>query len=84
MTSDKKQVIWRLLDGKPGHEKQSLSLIKALNCEFGVKTVNVDSRNFLFLILFSINKIKKLPKPNFIIGARLAVLAPVFSTRPAW
>tara|TARA_B110000208_G_scaffold170198_1_gene211558 strand:+ start:2287 stop:3201 length:915 start_codon:yes stop_codon:yes gene_type:complete len=69
MTSDKKQVIWRLLDGKPGHEKQSLSLIKALNCEFGVKTVNVDSRNFLFLILFSINKIKKLPKPNFIIGA---------------
>jgi len=69
MTSDKKQVIWRLLDGKPGHEKQSLSLIKALNCEFGVKTVNVDSRNFLFSILFSINKIKKLPKPNFIIGA---------------
>jgi mitochondrial fission protein ELM1 len=31
--------------------------------------VNVDSRNFLFSILFSINKIKKLPKPNFIIGA---------------
>jgi len=30
--------------------------------------VNVDSRNFLFSILFSINKIKKLPKPNFIIG----------------
>jgi len=69
MISDKKQVIWRLLDGKPGHEKQSLSLIKALNCEFGLKAVNVDSRNFLFSILFSINKIKKLPKPNFIIGA---------------
>jgi len=68
MMRNKKQVIWRLLDGKPGHEKQSLSLINALNFEFGVKTVNIDSRNFLFSILFSLNKIKKLPRPNFIIG----------------
>ena len=68
MTRNKKKVIWRLLDGKEGHEKQSASLIKALSNEFGVNTVNVDSRNFLFSILFSINKKKKLPKPNFIIG----------------
>ena len=68
MIRNKKQVIWRLLDGKAGHEKQSLSLINALNSEVGVKTINIDSRSFLFFILFSIGKLKRFPKPDFIIG----------------
>tara|TARA_B100000767_G_scaffold275021_1_gene310073 strand:- start:250 stop:1152 length:903 start_codon:yes stop_codon:yes gene_type:complete len=68
MIRNKKQVIWRLLDGKAGHEKQSLSLINALNCEVGVKTINIDSKSFLFSIFFLIGKLKRIPKPDFIIG----------------
>ena len=68
MIRHKKQVIWRLLDGKPGHEKQSFSLIKALNYELDIKTVNIDIRSFVFSILFLTNKLKKLPRPDFIVG----------------
>ncbi len=68
MIRDKKKVIWRLLDGKAGHENQSLSLIKALNYELVIETVNIDIKSFVFPILFSINKLKRHPRPDFIIG----------------
>ena len=65
----KVKIIWRLLDGKTGHEKQTQSLIDALKSETVVKSVNIDVRSFLFSILFLVNKLKELPKPDFIIGA---------------
>ena len=66
---NKTQIIWRLLDGKIGHEKQTLSLIDALKNEVVIKTINVDIKSFLFSIIFSMYKLKELPKPDFIIGA---------------
>ena len=65
----KVKIIWRLLDGKTGHEKQTQSLIDALKSETVIKSVNIDVRSFLFSILFLVNKLKELPKPDFIIGA---------------
>ena len=68
-TKQKKTMIWRLLDGKTGHEKQTLSLIKALKDETAIKTIDIKIRNFLFLILLSMNELKKIQKPDFIIVA---------------
>ena len=68
-TKQKKTVIWKLLDGKTGHEKQILSLVKALKDEAAIKTIDIKIRSFLSLILFSINKLKKIQKPDFIIAA---------------
>jgi mitochondrial fission protein ELM1 len=68
-TKQKKTMIWQLLDGKTGHEKQILSLVNALKGETAIKTIDIKVRSFLFLILFSINKLKKIQKPDFIIGA---------------
>ena len=65
----KVKIIWRLLDGKIGHEKQTQSLIDALKSETVIKSISINVRSFLFSILFSINKLKELPKPDFIIGA---------------
>jgi mitochondrial fission protein ELM1 len=68
-TKQKKTVIWRLLDGKTGHEKQTLSLVNALKNETAIKTIDIKNRNLLFLILFSMNELKKIQKPDFIIAA---------------
>ena len=68
-TKQKKTVIWKLLDGKTGHEKQILSLVKALKDEAAIKTIDIKIRSFLSLILFSINKLKKIQKPDCIIAA---------------
>tara|TARA_B100000795_G_scaffold210412_1_gene163956 strand:- start:319 stop:1233 length:915 start_codon:yes stop_codon:yes gene_type:complete len=65
----KKIVIWRLLDGKTGHEKQTLSLVSALRDETAIKIINIKIRNFLSLVLFSMNELKKNQKPDFIIAA---------------
>ena len=65
----KKTVIWKLLDGKTGHEKQILSLVKALKDEAAIKTIDIKIQSFLSLILFSINKLKKIQKPDCIIAA---------------
>ena len=68
-TKQKKTVIWKLLDGKTGHEKQIHSLVKALKDEVAIKTIDIKIRSFLSLILFSMNKLKKIQKPDFIIAA---------------
>ena len=50
-TKQKKIVIWRLLDGKTGHEKQTLSLINALRHETAIKTIDIKIRSFVYSIL---------------------------------
>ena len=68
-TKQKKTVIWKLLDGKTGHEKQIMSLVNALKDEAAIKTIDIKLRSFLSLILFSMNKLKRIQKPDFIIAA---------------
>ena len=66
--------IWRLIDGKPGHEKQSLGLVLALSklkkvtCDDIKVGHSVPTQIIEFLLgVFPLGK--KLKKPNLIIGA---------------
>ena len=67
-TKHKKTVIWRLLDGKTGHEKQTLSLINALKHETDIKTIDIKIRSFLYSILLRC-ELRKIQAPDFIIAA---------------
>lgn len=65
--------IWRFIDGKAGHEKQSIAAINALsrkiNCE--VCDIDLPAKTIFPLALLSgkLKKLKNLSKPNLIIGA---------------
>jgi len=64
--------IWRFIDGKAGHEKQSTAAINALskkiNCE--VFDIDLPTKNSFFGAFFSgkLKTLKKLDKPSLIIG----------------
>ena len=67
------KIIWRLLDGKTGHEKQSLALVKNLKNQANCKIFNINIQDlenpFLALILKKYNLNKGLIRPDIAIGA---------------
>ena len=67
------KIIWRLLDGKTGHEKQSLALVKNLKNQANCKIYNINIQDlqnpFLALILKKYNLNKGLIRPDIAIGA---------------
>ena len=67
------KTIWRLLDGKTGHEKQSLALVKNLKNQANFKIYNINIQDlqnpFLALILKKYNLNKGLIRPDIAIGA---------------
>ena len=67
------KTIWRLLDGKAGHEKQSLALVKNLKNQANCKIFNINIQDlenpFLALILKKYNLNKGLIRPDIAIGA---------------
>ena len=67
MNLQKEIIIWRFLDGKIGHEKQSLALVKFLKIETKTKLFNIGISN-LASIFLKYKKLIKLPKPDLIIG----------------
>ncbi|MES9906239.1 MAG: ELM1/GtrOC1 family putative glycosyltransferase, partial [Sedimenticola sp.] len=77
------RVIWRLLDGKPGHENQTLGLCRALECLLSIKrldiTVGSKPSQLLDLLLGRFPAAAELPLPDLIMGAghvtHLALLA---------
>ena len=64
-------VIWQLTDGKPGHEQQSLGLIRAIERLVPVQTVRIDLRQQpIGLMDLLMRRIPyDFPKPHFVIGA---------------
>lgn len=71
-------IIWRLLDGKPGHESQTLGLARAMQCladERGqsVDIIDVPVAQFRFSVWrFLLKRClvgQGLPSPDFILGA---------------
>jgi mitochondrial fission protein ELM1 len=83
-TSESKiYVIWRLLDGKAGHEAQTLGLLKALEKKVRIDPYEIDTptcrKSFLGFIFKYFEPGKSLPSPDLIIGAgnrtHLALLA---------
>ena len=67
------KTIWRLLDGKTGHEKQSLALVKNLKNQANCKIYNINIQDlqnpFIALILKKYNLNKGLIRPDIAIGA---------------
>ena len=67
------KTIWRLLDGKTGHEKQSLALVKNLKSQANCKIYNINIQDlqnpFLAIILKKYNLNKGLIRPDIAIGA---------------
>jgi len=71
--TSKSAVIWRIFDGKPGHDNQSYGLIKALKnlSVFDCYDINSNAlgHNFLNLILKKYPPGEGLPNPDLIISA---------------
>ena len=70
---EKIKVIWRFLDGKAGHDKQSLALVQSLKNQVKCRTfdINVQSqRNPILNIIFKNYKLPEgITKPDIAIGA---------------
>ena len=69
----KNKIIWRLLDGKKGHEKQSLALVRSLKEQSRCRIFDINIQDlenpFLALIFKKNNLNKGLIKPDIAIGA---------------
>ena len=67
------KIIWRLIDGKAGHDKQSLALVENLKNQTSCKIFNINIQNlespFVALIFKKYNLDKLLTKPDIAIGA---------------
>lgn len=82
-TESKDYVVWRLLDGKAGHESQTLGLVKALEKKLNVSCVDIEApsrwSSFAGFVFKYFNPAQSLPAPDLIIGAgnrtHLALLA---------
>lgn len=78
-------VVWRLLDGKPGHEKQSLGLIQGLEAIMPVATYELDMR-FKALYWRQLRRhiagaAGDLPAPDLIVGVGHATHVPMLLAR---
>ncbi|HDZ15832.1 MAG TPA: nucleoside-diphosphate sugar epimerase [Methylophaga aminisulfidivorans] len=71
--AENSMVIWRLTDGKPGHESQSEGLVNALKRKMDCQSIDIRVSNRiqpLFDLLSSTWPAgKSLPRPDFIVGA---------------
>ena len=66
--------IWRLLDGKPGHENQSLGLVNALRrlCPCAIHDIPLEQGRFkplLYLLSGTYSPAVSLPAPDLIVAA---------------
>jgi mitochondrial fission protein ELM1 len=66
MRLKKEIIVWRFLDGKIGHEKQSLALVNSLDLE--IKLLNIPITNLIITTFINIRKLTKFSRPDLIIG----------------
>jgi mitochondrial fission protein ELM1 len=81
-------VVWRLLDGKPGHEHQSLGLVNAMQQRLAVQVVDVavgsSGAGWLYLAAGVWPAGKQLPKPDMIVGAGHATHGHMLAAKRAY
>jgi uncharacterized protein len=81
--------IWRMIDGKPGHEKQSLGLVLALaklqnvNCH-EIKIGDSGLKNFFNYCFARFKEGINLPKPDLLIGAGHRTHLPMLAAKRAY
>ncbi|MEM7467576.1 MAG: ELM1/GtrOC1 family putative glycosyltransferase [Pseudomonadota bacterium] len=79
-------VIWRLVDGKKGHERQSSGLVQALGklCECSVHDLNADLSTSL-MTMFGLRRRRfPSPRPDLIIGAGRKCQLPLILSKRAF
>lgn len=80
-------VIWRLCDGKPGHESQTLGLVQALrervNCQVYEINVNGGWRSWRDLLIGRCPVAAAMPSPDILVGAGHATHAALLACRRA-
>jgi len=88
LSSSNALVVWRLLDGKPGHEHQSLGLVNAMQQRLPVHVVDVPvgrgGAGWLYLAAGVWPAGKYLPKPDMIIGAGHATHGHMLAAKRAY
>lgn len=81
-------VVWRLLDGKPGHEHQSLGLVDAMKQYTPVNVVDVSIEHFSSGWMYWLSGMwplgRNLPAPDLIIGAGHATHAHMLAAKRAY
>ena len=80
-------MVWRFIDGKPGHENQSLGLLNALTRRLAVEahTLSVPSlsQSIMMGLTGSFPAAVDLPDPDIILGAGHSTHIPMLSARRA-
>lgn len=80
-------VIWRLLDGKPGHENQTAGLVRALAERWPVNSYDIAIRphwrHWLALLLAKCPQGDGLPDPDMLLGAGHATHSALLACRRA-
>ena len=80
-------IIWRITDGKAGHDSQSRGLIQALNACTACTSFEVDAPSVLSILIdFLCRRFSAavdLPNPDLIIGAGHATHLPMLAARQA-
>lgn len=70
---DANYVIWRLVDGKPGHDNQTAGLVKAINQRTACHVIDIPAVSKMtalgYLLMGQWPQGKTLPLPDLIIGA---------------
>ncbi len=81
-------VLWRFMDGKPGHEKQTLGLCSALERITPAQTINIPvSGGWKHLGYWMTGRFpagRGLPAPDLLIGAGHATHVPILAARRAY
>lgn len=81
-------VVWRLLDGKPGHEHQSLGLVNAMQERLAVQVVDIAvarrGAGWLYLAAGVWPAGKQLPQPGMIVGAGHATHGHMLAAKRAY
>ncbi|MFQ6334267.1 mitochondrial fission ELM1 family protein [Methylophilus sp. 3sh_L] len=81
-------VVWRLLDGKPGHEHQSQGLVQALQARMAVQVFDIRiaeaGHGWLSWLLGQWPVGKALPTPDLIVGAGHATHAHLLAAKRAY
>lgn len=87
-SSNNSFVVWRLLDGKPGHEHQSLGLVNAMQQRLAMQVVDIpvgrSGAGWLYLAAGVWPAGKSLPKPDLIVGAGHATHGHMLAAKRAY
>jgi uncharacterized protein len=68
MNRKKEIIVWRFVDGKIGHEKQSLALVNFLKLEMNIKSFDIFTTSLFFTVFNKLKSLKNLPSADLIIG----------------